>query len=102
MCFKLCPNHEQYSYLMVHFPQTLSLSVPVAVLFHPKKSPVSQAYFLFTSQNVIPFLERSLPKSHFLLPLSNQELAFILAFYRFVSINTSDNFKTFAFLEQTF
>ena len=31
-------------------------------------------------------------KTHFLLSFSNQELTFILAFYRLVSINTSDNF----------
>ena len=77
---------------MVHFSQTLSLSVPITVFFHPKKPPVSQACFLFPSQNLIRFLIHSLLKTHFLLPLTNQELTFILAFYRLVSINTSDNF----------
>ena len=77
---------------MVHFLQTLSLSVPITVFFHPKKPPVRQAYFLFLSQNTIPFLIPSLRKTHFLLPVSNRELTFILAFYRLVSINTSDNF----------
>ena len=77
---------------MVHFSQTLSLSVPTTVYFYPKKPHVSQAYFLFPSQNAVPFLIPSLLKTHFLLPLSNQELTFILAFYRLVSINTSDNF----------
>ena len=77
---------------MVHFSQTLLLSVPITVFFHPKKPPVSQTYFLFPSQNAIPFLITSLPKTHFLLPLSNKELTFILAFYGLVSINTSDNF----------
>ena len=77
---------------MVHFSQTLSLCVPITVFFHPKMPPISQAYFLFPSQNAIPFLIPSLPKTHFLLPLTNQELTFILAFYTLVSINTSDNF----------
>ena len=77
---------------MVHFSQTLSLSVPITVFFHPKKPPVSHACFLFPSQNLIPFLIPSLLKTHFLLPLTNQELTFILAFYRWVSINTSNNF----------
>ena len=58
---------------MVHFSQALSFSVPITV-FYPKKPPVSQAYFLFPSQNAIPFLIPSLLKTHFLLPLSNQEL----------------------------
>ena len=31
-------------------------------------------------------------KAYFLLFFSNQELTFILAFYRLVSINTSDDF----------
>ena len=77
---------------MVHFSQTLSFSVPITVFFHPKKPLVSQAYFLFPSQNAIPFLISSLLKTHSLLPLSYQELTFILAFYKLVSINTSDNF----------
>ena len=78
---------------MAHFPQTfLSLSVPIILFFHPKMSPVSQAYLIFSSQNEIPLLTPSdLLKTHFLLSLSNQELTFILAFYRLVSINTSDN-----------
>ena len=38
-------------------------------------------------------------KTHFLLSFSNQELTFILAFYRLVSINTSEISKTLAFLE---
>ena len=49
---------------MVHFPQILSLSVFIIVFFHPKMSPVSQAYFLFPSQNSIPhtfFTENTLP-----------------------------------------
>ena len=41
---------------MVHFSQTLSLSVPITAFFHPKKPLVSQAYFLFPSQNAISFL----------------------------------------------
>ena len=41
---------------MVHFSQTLSLSIPITVFFNPKKPPVSQAYFLFPSQDAIPFL----------------------------------------------
>ena len=69
-----------------------SLSVPITLFFHPKKPPVSQKYFLFPSQNAIPFLITSLLKTHFLLSLSNQELTFMLAFYRLVSINTGDNF----------
>ena len=77
---------------MVHFSHTLWLSVPIIMFFHPKKPPVSQAYLLFHSQNAIPFLIPSLPKTHFLLPLSNQELTFMLAFYRLVSINISDYF----------
>ena len=77
---------------MVHFPQTLSLSVPITVFFHPEKPPVSQAYFLFPSQNAIPIFIPSLLRTHFLLSLSNQEMTFILAFYRLVSKNTSDNF----------
>ena len=89
---KLSPNHIQNSLLMVHFSQTSSLSVPTTVFFHPKKPPRSQAYFLFPSQNAIPFLITSLLKTHSLLPLSYQELTFILAFYGLVSINTSDNF----------
>ena len=40
---------------MVHFSQTLSLSVPITVFFHPKKQHVSQTYFFFPSQNTIPF-----------------------------------------------
>ena len=56
---------------MVHFSQTLSLSIPITVFFNPKKPPVSQAYFLFPSQDAIPFLIPSLPKTHFLLSLSN-------------------------------
>ena len=87
----LSPNHIQNSFLMVHFSHTLWLSVPIIMFFHPKKPLVSQAYLLFHSQNAIPFLIPSLPKTHFLLPLSNQELIFILAFYRLVSINTNDN-----------
>ena len=67
---------------MVHFSQTLSLSVPITMFSHPKKAPVSQACLLFHSQNAIPFLIPSFPKTHFLLPLSNQELTFMLAFYR--------------------
>ena len=60
---------------MVHFPQNfLSLSVPITLFFHPKKPPVSQNYFLFPSQNAVPFLIPSLLKTHFLLSLSNQEL----------------------------
>lgn len=78
---------------MVPFSQTSLLSVPITVFFHPKKPPISQvAYFLFPSQNAIPFLIPSLPKTHSLLPLSYQELTFLLAFYGLVSINTSDNF----------
>ena len=77
---------------MVHFSQPLSLSAPVTVFLHTKNPPVSQAYFLFPSQNAIPFLIPSFLKTRFLLPLSNQELTFILAFYRLVSINISDNF----------
>ena len=77
---------------MFHFSQTLSPSVPITVFHHPKKPRVSQAYFLFLSQNAIPFLIPSLPKTHSLLPLSNKELTFILTFYGLVSINTSDNF----------
>ena len=72
--------------------QTLSLSVPITVFFHPKKPPVSQAYFLFLSQNAIPFLTPSLPKIRFLIPLYTQELTFILPFYRLVGINSTDNF----------
>ena len=75
---------------MVHFSQTLLLSVPITVFFHPKKPPVSQTYFLFPSQNAIPFLIPSSRKTHFLLPLSNKELTFILTFYRLVSLNTSE------------
>ena len=63
---------------MVHFSQTLSLFVPITVFFHPKKPPVSQAYFLFPSQNAIPFLISSLLKTHFILALSNQELTLII------------------------
>ena len=77
---------------MVHFSQTLSLSIPITVFFNPKKPPVSQAYFLFPSQNAIPFFIASLLRKHFLLSLSNQEMTFILAFYGLVSINTSKNF----------
>ena len=76
---------------MVYFSQTLSLSVHIAEFFHPKKPPLSQANFLFPSRNAIPVLIPSLRKTHFLLPVSNRELTFILAFYRLVSINTSDN-----------
>ena len=55
---------------MVDFSQAfLSLSVLITLFFHPKKPPVSQAYFLFASQNAIPFLIPSLPKTHSLLPL---------------------------------
>ena len=46
MYFTLTLNHVQNSLLMVHFSQTLSLSVPITLFFHPKKPPVSQAYFL--------------------------------------------------------
>ena len=79
---------------MAHFPQTfLSLSVPIILFFHPKMSPVSQTYLIISSQNEIPLLTPSdLLKTHFLLSLINQELTFILAFYRLVNINTSDNF----------
>ena len=77
---------------MVPFSQTSLLSVPISVFFHSKMPPISQAYFLFASQNAIPFLIPSLPKTHSLLPLSNKELTFILTFYGLVSINTSDNF----------
>ena len=79
-------------FLRVHFSQTFSISVPITVIFDPKKPLVSQAYFLFPSQNAISFLIPFLPKTHFLLPLSNQKLIFISAFYRLVSINTSDYF----------
>ena len=65
---------------MVHFPQTLSLSVPIILFFHPKKPPVSQTYFLFPSQNAIPFFIPLL-RTYFLLSLSNEEMTFILAFY---------------------
>ena len=72
---------------MVHLSQTLSLSVPITMFFHFKKPPISQAYFLFPSQTAIPFLIYLLyKKTHFLLPLSNKELTFILAFYRLVSL----------------
>ena len=55
---------------MVDFSQAfLSLSVLITLFFHPKKPPVSQAYFLFPSQNAISFLIPSLPKTHSLLPL---------------------------------
>ena len=77
---------------MAHFPKSSSLSLPITVFFHPKMPPISQAYFLFPSQNAIPFLIPSLPKTHSLLPLSYQELTFLLAFYGLVSINTSDTF----------
>ena len=78
---------------MVDFSQAfLPHSVSITLFFHPKKPPVSQACFLFPSQNAIPFLIPSLPKTHFLLSLSNQELTYILAFYRLVSINIGDNF----------
>ena len=77
---------------MIHFSQTLSVSVSMTIFFHPKKPPASQAYFLFPLQNAVPFIRPSLLKTHFLLLLNNQELTFILAFYRLVSINTSDNF----------
>ena len=60
----------------------------------------SQAYFLFPSQNAISFLIPLLPKTHFLLPLSNQELTFILAFYRLVSIKTSDSLLNYCFLRE--
>ena len=92
MYFTLTFNHVQNSLLMVHFSQILSLSVPITLFFHPKKPPISQIYFLFPSENAIPFLIPSLLKTHILLSLSNQELTFILAFYRLVNINTSDNF----------
>jgi len=49
-------------FLRVHFSQTLSLSVPITVIFDPKKPLVSQAYFLFPSQNAISFLLPFLPK----------------------------------------
>ena len=52
---------------MVHFSQTLSLSVPITVFFNPEKPPISQAYFLFPLQDAIPFLIPSLRKTHFLL-----------------------------------
>ena len=57
---------------MVDFSQAfLSLSVLSALFFHPKKPPVSQAYFLFPSRTAISFLITSLPKTHFLLSLRN-------------------------------
>jgi len=49
-------------FLRVHFSQTLSLSVPITVIFDPKKPLVSQAYFLFPSQNATSFLLPFLPK----------------------------------------
>ena len=48
---------------MAHFPKSSSLSLPITVFFHPKMPPISQAYFLFPSQNAIPFLIPSLPKT---------------------------------------
>ena len=69
--YKLFPHGSLFT--------TLSLSAPMAVFFHPKKPPVSQAYFLFPSRNAIPFLIPSFLKTHFLLPLSNQELTFIIS-----------------------
>ena len=51
---------------MAHFPKSSSLSLPITVFFHPKMPPISQAYFLFPSQNSIPhtfFTENTLPTS---------------------------------------
>ena len=76
---------------MVHFSQTLSLSVPITLFFHPKKPPVSQAYFLFPSQNSIPFLTPSLLKTHFVLSLSNQELTFFFFFLASWSIFNTES-----------
>ena len=58
------PNITIYKtlFLRVHFSQTLSLSVPITVIFDPKKPLVSQVYFLFPSQNAISFLIPFLPK----------------------------------------
>ena len=68
----------------------LSFSVPICSPIL-KQLPVSQTYFLFPSQNVISFLIPSLLKTHIILSLNNQELIFVLAFYRLVNINTSDS-----------
>ena len=70
---------------MVDFSQAfLSLSVLITLFFHPKKPPVSQAYFLFPSQNAVPFLIPSLLKTHFVPSLSNQELTFFFFFGKLV------------------
>ena len=53
-----------------------SLSVPITLSFHPKKPRVSQAYFIFPSQNAVPFLIAYLLKTNFIISLSNQEFTF--------------------------
>ena len=76
---KLRLNHIQNSFLRVHFSQTLSLFVPITMVFHPKKPLVSQAYFLYPSQNAISFLIPFLPKTHFLLSLKQQRTDFYIS-----------------------
>ena len=82
------------------FCQTfLSLSVPITLFSHPATATCKSDLlpFPFIKCNFIPhtfFTENTI-----LLSLSNEELTFILVFYRLMSINTSENFfKKIAFL----
>ena len=71
----------------------LSLSVPITLFSHPETATCKSDLlpFPFIKCNFIPYT--FFTKTHFLLSFSNQELTFILAFYRLVNINTSDNFQ---------
>ena len=77
------------------FHQTLSISVPITLFSHPQTATY-RADLL-----PLPLIKcNSVPYTFFteniLLSLSNQKLTFILAFYRLVNINTSENvFKKF-------
>ena len=73
------------------FHQTLSISVPITLFSHPQTATY-RADLL-----PLPLIKcNSVPYTFFteniLLSLSNQELIFILVFYRLASISTSDNF----------
>ena len=80
----------------------LSLSVLITLFSHPEIATFKSDLlpFAFIKCNFIPhtfFTENTI-----LLSLSNEELTFILVFYRLMSINTSENFfKKIAFLQRT-
>ena len=80
--FSGCTFHKPFYYFLYQL-----LCSPIL-----KQPPVNQTYFLFPHKMQFHSSYLLCWKLHILLSLSNEELMFILAFYRLVSINTSDNF----------